>query len=339
MKLSEIAARLGCRLVGDGDVEIQGVRGIEEARTGDLTFVANRKYLSKIKSTRASAIILAHDAPESTIPSLRSDNPYLAFAKSIELFYQPPPPPAGIHPSAVISPTAKIGRNPSIGAHVVVADDVFLGDNVRLYPNVSIYTGAALGDDCIIHANTVIREYVRLGHRVIVQNGAVIGGDGFGFARQSDGAYYKIVQSGTVIIEDDVEIGANTAVDRATVGATVIKRGAKLDNLVHIGHGCVIGENTLMAAQVGLAGSTKVGRNVMLGGQVGSAGHLTIGDNAGVTAQSGLPHDVESNALVSGSPAIDHALWRKASALYGKLPELAKRLRALEDEINKLKPK
>lgn len=337
MKLREIAEKLGCELVGDGEIEILRVAGIDDAGQGDLTFVANPKYISRIKRTRASAIILGRDHPEAPIPSLRTDNPYLAFARAIELFYAPPAQPRGIHPTALISPRARIGSNPSIGAYAVIGDDAAIGDNVTIYPHVVIYPGAVIGNDCLFHAGVIIREFVRIGHRVIVQNGAVIGGDGFGFAKKEDGSYHKIVQSGTVIIEDDVEIGANTTIDRATVGATVIKRGAKIDNLVQIGHGCRVGENSLLAAQVGLAGSTTVGRSCMLAGQVGAAGHLTIGDNVVATAQTGIPSSVDSNMVVSGYPAMDNLTWRKISAALPRLPELIKKVRALEAELERLK--
>lgn len=337
MKLCDIAEKLNCRLSGDGNVEIDRVMGIEEAGPGDLTFVANRKYIPKIKTTKASAIILAEEMPETNIPSLRTDNPYLAFAKSIELFYQPLKLEPGIHSSAVIDPTARIGQNARIGAHVVIQEGVTVGDRVTIYPNVTIYANAAIGSDCVIHANAVIREHVTVGNGVIIQNGAVIGSDGFGFVKQDDGTYYKILQSGTVIIEDHVEIGSNSTIDRAAVGATVIRKGTKIDNLVQIGHGCTVGENVLIAAQAGLGGTTVVGNQAILLGQVGAAGHLRIGDKAIATPQTGIAHSVDDNAIVSGAPAIDHNLWLKTSAALSKLPDALKKIRTLEEEINKLK--
>lgn len=337
MKLTEIAEKLQCTLVGDGSVEILRVCGIDEAGPGDLTFIANRKYLPKLKTTNAAAIILGHEHPETSRPSLRSDNPYLAFAKAVELFYQSPQPVAGLHPTAVISTRATVGRNPSVGPYVVVGDDVRIGDNVTLHPHVCIYPGARLGNDCILHSHVVVREHVVLGDRVIVQNGAVIGGDGFGFARKNDGTFYKIVQSGNVVLEDDVEIGAHTTIDRATIGTTLVKKGAKLDNLVQIGHGSKVGEHCLLAAQSGLAGSSVLERHVTLAGQVGVVGHLTMGEYAIATAQSGVPRDVPAHAVVSGSPAVDNTLWRKVVASLSRIPDALKRLRSLEAEIETLK--
>jgi len=333
MKLSEIAARLGAQLRGDGEIEIHRLIGIEQAGAGDLTFVANKKYISHLKQCAASAVILGHDAPEVGIASLRCDNPYLAFAQSIELFYAKPSPAPGIHPTALISDSAIIGCDPSIGAYAVIDKNVVIGDQVTIYPHVTIYPGARIGNDVVLHSRVVIREEVLLGDRVVVQNGAVIGADGFGFARKDDGSYYKIVQSGTVIVEDDVEIGANSTIDRATIGQTIIRKGAKLDNLVQVGHGSVVGEGNLLAAQVGLAGSTILGKNVILAGQVGVAGHLSLGDNVIATAQTGIPNSVEAGTKVSGYPAIENMQWLKSSAIFARLPELVRRIRALEQAL------
>lgn len=339
MKLSEIARRLNCELQGDGSVEISRVIGIEKAEPGDLTFISNKKYFPHLKTTRASAVILSPESKPTTIPSLRTTNPYLAFARAIEFFYQPPPPELGIHPDAIIHPSAKIFANVKIGAHVVVRESVEIGPGVSIHANCTIYPHAKIGEGSVLHSNTVVREYVQIGKRCVIQNGAVIGGDGFGFAPAGDGTYYKIVQSGIVVLEDDVEIGANTTIDRATVGETRIRAGAKLDNLVQVGHGCDVGENTVLAAQVGLAGSTVVGRNVILAGQVGAAGHLRIGDRVVATAQTGIPHSVEDGQMISGYPAIDNTLWRKASVIFPKLPEMQKRIRELERIVEELKKK
>lgn len=339
MKLSEIARRLDCELRGDGAVEILRVIGIEKAGPGDLTFVSNRKYAHYLKSTGASAVILTPETPELPIPSLRTSNPYLAFARSIEFFYRPLKPAPGIDPTAVIHPTARVGRNASIGAHVVLQEGVEIGNDVTLHPNCTVYAHAQIGDGSTLHSNVVIREHVRLGRRCVVQNGAVIGGDGFGFAPVGDGTYYKIIQSGTVLLEDDVEIGANAAIDRAAVGETRIRTGAKIDNLVQVGHGSDVGENSVLAAQVGLAGSTVVGRNVILAGQVGVAGHLRIGDRVVATAQTGIPNSVDDGKKISGYPAIDNAEWLRASALFPKLPEMRKRIRQLEKKVEDLQEK
>ncbi len=337
MKLSEIASKLGCRLIGESEVEIHRVAGIDEAETGDLTFVANRKYVGHIKTTRASAIILADDLPTVSIPSLRTHNPYLAFARALEFFYTPPAPPPGIHSTAVVAGDATIGPNPSIGPYAVVGSGCHLGANVTLHPHVVLYCGVIVGDGCILHSNATVREFCVLGDRVIIQNGAVVGSDGFGFAQREDGTYFKICQTGRVIIEDNVEVGANTTVDRAAVGDTIIKRGAKLDNLVQIGHGSQVGENSVLAAQVGLAGSTKLGKNVRAGGQAGFAGHLEVGDNAVLTAQSATSHDVPPGAVISGSPGIDNSTWLRAVTVFGKLPSLVRRIRDLEKEVAGLK--
>lgn len=330
MKLKEISARLSTRLQGDGNIDIARVIGIEEALEGDLTFVANPKYAGLLKDCRASAVILDEDAPEINRATLRCKNPYLAFAQSVELFYRKPQPPRTIHPTAVIDEDVKLGANASIGAYVTIAEGVVVGDNVTIYPHVDIYPGVRIGNDVTLHSKVILREEVVLGDRVIVQDGAVIGADGFGFAERDDGSYYKIVQSGTVVLEDDVEVGANSTIDRATVGQTLVARGAKIDNLVQVGHGCVVGEHSLLAAQVGLAGSTVLGKKVILAGQVGVAGHLRIGDHTIATAQTGIPSSLQPNSMVSGYPAIDNLLWRKASIIFAKLPELVRRVRRLE---------
>jgi UDP-3-O-[3-hydroxymyristoyl] glucosamine N-acyltransferase len=337
MKLSEIAAKLACQLDPKVDLEISRIAGIEDAGPGDLTFISNRKYLSHLKTTRAAAVILGLDIPSVPIPSLRSANPYLAFARALELFYDPPRPETGIHPTAVIASDARIGENPSIGAYSVIGSGCHLGSDVTLYPNVVLYSGVTVGDGVTLHSHVSIREFCRIGNRVCIQNGAVIGSDGFGFAPRGDGTYHKIPQSGIVIIEDDVDIGANTAVDRAAVGNTVIRAGAKLDNLIQIGHGSSVGENSVIAAQVGLAGSTHVGKDAKIGGQVGLAGHLQVGDHATIYAQSGASHDIAPGAVVSGSPISDGATWLRYSAALPRLPELFRRVRELEKEMVKLK--
>lgn len=322
MRLDQIAARLKCQLEGPGDVEITGVAGMDEATPTELTFLANRKYRAKLRTTRAAAVILGLDVPAPGCPLLRSENPYLSFAQALELFSSPPRPKPGIHPTAVVAPGVKIGRNPSIGPYVVIEEGVELGDDCELKSFVVIYRGAKIGNRFLAHAHAVVRENVRIGDDVILQNGAVVGCDGFGFARQADGSYYKIVQSGTVVVEDRVEIQANACMDRATVGETRLRRGAKVDNLVQVGHSCDIGENTLLCGQAGLAGSCKIGRNVVLAGQVGVAGHLSIGDNVIATAQTGIPADVGPGKIVSGYPAIDNTQWLKCAAVYARLPEI-----------------
>jgi len=336
MKLGEVAERLGCRLEGPPDLEITGVAGIDEASASELTFLANPKYLRKLPSSRAAAVIVAADDPVGGRPALRADNPYLTFARALELFFPSYRPPAGIHPTAVIAPDAKLGRNASIGPYVVVEEGVELGDDCVLKSFVMIYRGAKIGHRFFAHSHAVVRDNVRIGDDVTLQNGAIIGSDGFGFAKQADGSYYKIVQTGGVVIEDGVEVQAHTCIDRATVGVTRLRRGAKIDNFVQVAHGCDIGENTLLCAQAGLAGSTKVGRNTILTGQVGAAGHLTIGDNVIATPQTGIPHDVQPNTTISGSPAIDHELWIKCSAVIPRLPEMYATYRKVRRYLEKI---
>jgi UDP-3-O-[3-hydroxymyristoyl] glucosamine N-acyltransferase len=340
MKLSEIAQILNCRVemaANAADVEIVRIAGIEEAGPGDLTFVSNRKYLRHIKNTRAEAIILAEDVPPVRIPSLRTPDPYLAFARALEIFYEPLEQERGIHPTAVLEEGVEIGPNVSIGAYCTVGKDCRIGADVTIFPHVVLYPGVQIGDKAVIHSGVTVREYCRIGNRVILQNGAVIGSDGLGFVPTADGIFYKIVQTGRVVIEDDVEVGANTTVDRAAVGDTVIRRGAKLDNLVQIGHGSQVGPHSVLAAQVGLAGSTRLGQGVWVGGQAGFAGHLSVGDKAVITAQSGTSHDVSPGAVVSGSPAFDNGSWLRSVAVFSKLPDLSRRIRGLEKEVERLK--
>jgi len=336
MKLAEIAERLECHLEGDPSIEIKRVVGLEEAGPGDLTFLSNPRYQHKLKTTKASAVIISKEAPPLEISTLRTNNPYLSFAKSIELFYSPAGIKPGIHTSAVVSSSAKIGRNPHIGAFVFIDEDVVIGDDVILHPHVVIYRGVHIGNGFVAHANVSIREFCEIGDNVTLQNGVVIGADGFGFAKADSNAYYKILQSGRVVIEEMVEIQANSTIDRAAVGETRIRRGTKIDNLVQVGHGSVVGENTLLCAQVGLAGSTKIGNNVILTGQVGVAGHCTVADNVIATAQSGIPSDVESGKVVSGYPAIENRLWLRCAALFSKLPEINTTLKDIQQKLNRL---
>ena len=336
MKLSAIAEKLGCSLEGDGQVEITGVAGMEQATETELTFLANPKYAPKVKDSRAAAILVQEPIRDLPIRSLVSENPYLDFARAVELFYEPPRPPTGVHETAAVDATAKIGDGASIGAYAVVGKDVVIGRNAVLHPHVVIYEGVRIGADFYAHSGAVVREYCRIGDRVILQNGVVVGGDGFGFAKQRDGTHYKIVQSGTTVIEDDVEVQCLTAIDRATVGESRVKRGAKIDNLVQVGHASVIGEDNIICAQVGLAGSSVLEKNVLLAGQVGVSGHLTVHDDAVVYAQSGIGGDVEKGGVISGSPAFDAGLWRRAITAFPKLPELLKRVRQLERRLEKV---
>lgn len=337
LTLGELADKLGCILHGDPSIEITGVCGMEHAVAGQLTFLANPKYAPKVKASRASAILA--NVPIEGLATLESKNPYHDFARALELYYQPPRPEPGIHPMASIHPTATIGEGASIGPFVAVGAHVTIGRNAVLHPHVAIYEGAQIGDDFLAHAHVSVREFCQVGHRVILQNGVVVGGDGFGFAKTATGSQYKIVQSGIVVIEDDVEIQSLTAIDRATVGETRIKRGAKIDNLVQIGHASVVGEDNIICSQVGLAGSTILGKSVLLAGQVGVSGHLTIHDNAIAYAQSGIGHDVPAGTLVSGSPAFDNRTWLRAVTAFPKLPDMVRTMRELEKRLAELEAK
>lgn len=337
MKLSDIASALNASLENaDGNTDITGVAGIEEAAAGHITFVANPKYAAMAKTTPASAVIVSEDFPAIPGGMLRSKNPYLAFARAINLFYRTPAYAPGIHPTAVIAPTAKIGTDAHLGAYVVVEDDVQIGDNAVLLPHVVIYRGVRIGNNFFAHAHAVVREFCTLGDNVVLQNGVIVGCDGFGFARDGD-HWEKITQSGPTVLEDNVEVQANSCIDRASIGETRIGRGAKVDNLVQVGHGSVVGQNTLLCSQVGLAGSTVVGKNVILAGQVGVAGHCNIGDGVIVTAQSGTHGDIPAGSMVSGSPAFDHKQWLRAVGIFSKLPELAKAIRTKPGSSNSAK--
>lgn len=332
MKLAEIAQRLGCELDGDGALEISGLAPIDTAEPGTLTFLANPRYRSFLASTGASAVILGKDAPSVSVASLRAADPYLAFAEAIDLFYVPAPRPDGIHPSAVIAASARIGDGARIGPHCVVGEKVVLGANACLDAHVVLYPEVVVGDDFRAQANVVVRERVLIGHRVTLQPGCVLGSDGFGYI-PAGGGIRKITQGGTVIVEDDVEIGANTTIDRAAIGATRIGRSAKIDNLVQVAHGCELGDGSMLAAQVGLSGSTRLGRFVRMGGQAATAGHLTIGDGATAAARAGVTNDVEPGATVAGFPLQRIEDFRRTFAAFTRLPEMLRRLRKLERRL------
>lgn len=334
MHIQELARRLNAQVESALDLEITGVATIEEADAADVTFLANFKYIPKLTACRAGAILVANDFCSAVpIPVLRVNNPYLAFAEAIAIFYPQPSLAAGIHPTAVLGEGVVIGQNVKIGAYAVIGDQVELGNDVTIYPHCVIYDRAVIGTGSILHSQVVIREQVRLGERVIVQNGAVIGGDGYGFVPLPDGTFHKILQAGTVILEDDVEVQANTSIDRATIGSTQIGQGTKIDSLVQIGHGSKVGKHTLLCGQVGLAGSTRVGNHVILAGQVGAGGHLTIGDRVVAAAKTGITHSIPAGRQVGGYPAIPQSLWLRVMTELKNLPNLARRLRSLEKKL------
>jgi UDP-3-O-[3-hydroxymyristoyl] glucosamine N-acyltransferase len=340
LKLRDLADRLDCRLEGDGNVEIRRVAGIERAAEGDLTFVANARYSRYLPATRASAVIL-HAAQSATTSAaiLRSEQPYLAFARAVALLTPPPALPRGIDRLSAIAPDAHLGPDVTVGPFAVIGAGAAIGARTTIFPNVVIGENARIGDDCVIHPHVSIRDRVQIGHRVIVHDGAVLGSDGFGFVRQADGSHFKIPQRADLVVEDDVEIGANTTIDRPAVGETRIRAGAKIDNLVQIAHGVTIGERTLLAAQVGIAGSTTLEDDVVLAGQVGVAGHLTIGKGVVATAQTGIPNSVDAGAVVSGYPAVANREWLKSSAIFRQLPALKQRVAELESRIAELEEK
>jgi len=333
MKLGELAARLGAELRGDPEVEVTGVKGIEDAGPTEITFVANPRYASLARTTKAAAVLVEPEFSEIATPTLRIKNPYHAFSQALGMFYQPPAYPAGLHPTALIDPTAEIGKDAHIGAYVVVGPNVRVGDHATLLPHVVLYPGVKVGDHFFAHAHAVVREGCQLGDYVTLENGAIVGADGFGFSKNEKGEWVKIPQSGPVRLGDRVDVQANACVDRATVGSTEIGDGSKIDNLVQVGHGSKVGQNTLICAQSGLAGSSVIGNNVILAGQTGIAGHCSVGDGVILTAQSAVSHDVPAGKMISGSPGFDNRVWLRAVTIFQRLPELLKRLDRLEKKV------
>jgi UDP-3-O-[3-hydroxymyristoyl] glucosamine N-acyltransferase len=331
MKLSQIAAALEVRIEnGSPEIEITGLNGIEQAGPGEMTFVSNPKYAGAARVTRASVVIVGEDFPAIPAAMLRAKDPYLTFARALELFHKPVRYAPGVHATAVVHPSAKIGTGAHVGAYVVIDENVEIGANAVVLAHVVIYREVKIGANFFAHAHSVVRERCRLGNNVLLQNGVVIGGDGFGFAKTAEGRWHKIPQPAGVVIGDDVEVQSNSCIDRASVGETRIGRGVKVDNLVQIGHGSQVGEDALICAQVGMAGSSDIGARAILTGQVGVVGHCKVGEDAIVTPQSGVAHDIPAKAVVSGAPAVDHKLWLKYSAILPKLPELVRAVRNLK---------
>lgn len=333
MRLGELASRLGAELRGNAELEVTGVKGIEEAGPAEITFVANPRYAGLARTTRAAAVLVEPEFHEIPVATLRIRNPYHAFSRALALFYQPPAYPPGIHPTAEIDPTADIGEGAHIGAYAVVGPGVRLGPRATLLPHVVLYPNVKAGSYLFAHAHAVVREGCILGDHVTLENGAVVGADGFGFAKNEAGQWEKIPQSGPVRLGDRVDVQANACVDRATVGETRIGNGTKIDNLVQVGHGSAVGENTLLCAQAGLAGSSVIGNNAILAGQAGVAGHCSLGDGVILTAQSGVSHDISAGKMISGSPGFDNRLWLRAVAVFQRLPEMLRRLDRIEKAI------
>ena len=333
--LKELAEHLGGTVRGDEDCCVNGLAPLESAGPDKITFLANPRYAAKVAETGAGAVLMAPGGEAYGRNVIEVANPYLGFAKLLTLFYVHQQPARGVMPGAWIAETATVGDAISVYPSATIGNNVTIGDNCVIHPGVVIYDGATIGNDTIIHANAVIRERCRIGNRCVIQPGAIIGSDGFGYAPDGTG-YYPIPQIGIVVLEDDVEIGANTCIDRAALEVTLIKRGTKLDNLVQIAHNCRIGEDCMIVSQVGISGSTTVGNHVTLAGQVGVAGHLTIGDNVLVGAQSGVPSSLAANAGYSGTPVMPHKDWLKAMAVVPRLPELRKTIGAMEKRIAEL---
>ena len=336
--LKELADYLGGRVIGDGSAVVRGLATLDDAGDGQITFLANPKYAQKVATTRATAVILPPGADGHGRNVVEVANPYLAFAKLLTLFYVKPASAAGVMDGAFVGKGVVMGEDVTLYPGSFVADGVSMGNRVTLYPGTVLYPGVQLGDDVTLHANVSVRERCRIGNRVTIHDGTVIGSDGFGYA--PDGKeWYKIPQIGIVVIEDDVEIGSNTVIDRAALEVTLIKRGTKIDNLVQIAHNCVIGENCMIVSQVGISGSTRLGNHVTMGGQVGVAGHIQVGDNVMVGAKSGVPGNIPPNQIVSGIPAIPHREWLKASGVFPRLPEYRKTLNTLEKRVEELEKK
>jgi UDP-3-O-[3-hydroxymyristoyl] glucosamine N-acyltransferase len=335
MNIAELAHYTGAQIEGEARLEVSGAAGLDEATLGQITFLANPRYTPRVKTTRASAIYLGEgvEAGRNDIVVLRAKDPYLAYTRALRIFHPEPSFESFIHPSAVIDPTAKIDDHVWIGAGAVIGQKVEIKAGVCIHPNATIYDNAVVGKDSVIHSGVAVREDTQIGERVIIHNNAVIGCDGFGYAKDEQRHWLKIPQTGRVVIEDDVEIGAGTTIDSASVGETRIGRGTKIDNLVQIGHSCTVGEDSLLCAQVGLAGSSHIGNRVVLAGQAGVAGHLTIGDDVVLTAKSATSHDVPDGKVISGIPAFDNHDWLRSTAAFRRLGEMQRTIRELERRL------
>jgi UDP-3-O-[3-hydroxymyristoyl] glucosamine N-acyltransferase len=336
MKLSELARLTGARVEEKfGDIEVTGAAGLDDAEPGHVTFLANPRYTPRVQTTRASAVFLAEgsEAAREDLAVLHARDPYLAYTRALRVFYPEPEFEPAIHPSAVVDPSARLGAGVAVGACSVLGRDVVIGDGVRIFPNVTVYDGVSIGEGSVIHSGVALREGTVVGARVTIHNNTVVGSDGFGYAKDEERRWLKIPQTGRVVVEDDVEIGAGTTIDCASVGETRIARGAKIDNLVQIGHSCTVGEDSLLCAQVGLAGSSRIGRRVILAGQAGVAGHLEIGDDAVLTAKSATSHNVPAGRIISGIPGFDNREWLRSTAAFRRLGDMQRTLRTLEARL------
>ena len=333
----DLAQHIGGELVGDGAVEIHGVSSIDDVKAGHVTLADNEQYFAKAEASTAVAVVVSFDAPASRKPIIRVKKTTLALAKILAIFHPGQKPAAGVHSTAFVGRNVALGSGVHVGPNAVVKDGASIGDRTVIDAGAVVGDGTVVGADCVIHSNATLYRDIRLGDRVIVHSGTVIGSDGFGYVQDGQ-TRVKIPQVGTVIIEDDVEIGANVAIDRSTLGATVIGKGTKIDNLVQIAHNVVIGENTVVCGLVGISGSVTIGDNVTIAGQVGFADHVTIGSNATIGAQSGVPNDLEGGKYYLGSPAVPIGLASRQYAVWANLPELSKRVRELEKQLEALTP-
>ena len=339
LRLSVLAKQLNCPYTGKGSTLISGISSLEDAEKGDLVFLAQRKFRDQLERTKASAAIIPVDETFNRIPVIKSENPQLTFIKALEYFFQPYRPEPGIHPLASVSPTAKVGKKVSVGAFAFIGDEVEIGNRTVIFPSVTIYPRAQLGQGCTFHSHVSIRENTIIGNRVIIHNGAVIGSDGFGYIQGKRKTHLKIPQKGVVVIEDDVEVGANTTIDRASLGKTIIRKGTKIDNLVHIAHNVVVGSDVILAAQTGIAGSSKIGKKVIAGGQVGIADHVEIGESAIIAAKCGVTKNLRANSMVAGYPHLDIRDWRKAWVSIPQIYDLLKEVKKLKKKIEQLEKK
>jgi len=339
LSIEELSRLLGCPYEGEGKTLILGISSLEKAKKGDLVFLVDRKYFPLLEKSQASAAIIPLQEEYRRIPVIKSKNPYLTFIKAVDIFYKPYRPQPGIHPQALVSSTTKIAKDVAIGPFVYIGDEVEIGQDTVIFPLVSIYPRVKIGREVVIHSFVSIREETRIGNRVVIHNGAVVGSDGFGYLKAEDGSHIGIPQKGIVVIEDDVEVGANSTIDRAALGETIIRRGTKIDNLVQIAHNVEIGENTILAAQTGIAGSTKIGKSVIMGGQVGVTDHITIGDRVMAAARSGISKSLPDGSFVAGSPHLDIRAWRKVWVLLPRLYELFKDVKKLKKRLEDLEKK
>jgi len=335
ISLRELAELVGGKVIGDPAAKVSGLGSLDDATEGQITFLSNPKLADKVVRTKATAVILPKGVESFGRNVIETSNPYLAFAKVLTLFSAAPGNPQGIMDGSLVSESAVLGADVTIYPGAYIGEHVTIGDRVTVHPGAVIYEQTSIGCDVTIHSNVSIRERCRIGNRVIIHNGAVIGADGFGYVPDGK-SYYKIPQVGIVVIEDDVEIGANTTIDRAALDITLIKRGVKIDNLVQVAHNCQIGEDTAIAAQTGISGSCIIGRNVTISGQVAMAGHVKVGDNIILAGRCGVTGDLEQPGVYSGLPPVPHKEWLKASVVFPKLPEMKKTIAALEKRIAEL---